>query len=279
MSGRAVAFLALALVFSGRVIRADSITQAPYMPYAGVWFYLAPDPDFGYGPFNEGRIMVGCANGTCEWDRLIYAEGWYQDPVSHTNYRQTMSWFGYTVYCCSETQNWWNYFNGYLRAAWDCFDIRSDINQEYVDWGVYADGGYLPGCVIGGNGLTQGPGWGPFPFSLLNDGNYSWGVIRNNYLYDFTAQMQSQVQYQFGYNIRVTSGYRNPYRNWQVGGAYLSRHQWGDAVDVKPASAPGGCIGQATWNELHTGALNAGGTWFELYSDDCTHLHVDLRNW
>lgn len=273
MSRRTMLLVLVILGLLSGTARADRVTALDYYPYDGLWFNVEPDP-FGW---IEVRFQVFCGNACVEWDQSYYYEpGWHQEPINHNNYHDRNVWYADMGYCCSDGSNWWNYFSGFKHAAWDCGDVRADINQEYIDWGVYADGGYMPGCGIGGSGLTPGPGWGPFPFSALNDGTYAWGVIRNNYLYDYTAQ----VQYQVGYNIRVTSGYRNPYRNYQVGStAYLSRHQWGDAIDVKPASAPSGCVSLATWNQLHDAAVNAGGSWFEAYNSDCTHLHVDLRNW
>ena len=59
---------------------------------------------------------------------------------------------------------------------------------------------------------------------------------------------------------------------------YIEHDGTEHAIDVKPASAPSGCISLATWNQLHDAAVNAGGSWFEAYNSDCTHLHVDLRN-
>ncbi len=276
MSGRAVAVLALVLVLTGSVAGADQISASNYWPYDGVWFHLVPDSDFGYGPFNAGDIFVYCGYACEEWSqRNITQEGWYHDPVSHNNYHQTPEWFGDMVYCCSETANWWNYFGGNLHAAWDCGDVRSDINQEYVDWGVYADGGYMPVCGIGGSGLQTGPGYGAFPFSVLNTGDYSWAVIRNDYLYGFLPNVQNSA----GYNISVTSAYRNPVRNGAVGGAYLSRHQWGDAADFKPWFTGSGCVDSGNWEWLSEVAQGQGASYIEPYSLDCSHLHADLRNW
>ena len=39
------------------------------------------------------------------------------------------------------------------------------------------------------------------------------------------------------YKLRISSGYRNPVRNRKVSGVELSRHQWGEAVDLLPVKS------------------------------------------
>ena len=272
MRRRLVVVLVLSLLLNSAPARADYIGAAPYWPNDGVWFYVYNEPCC----YVDTLIQTYCGYGCTDWGGIFYIyDGWIQSYISHNNFHEQPYWFGHNHYWDGET-GWFSGWDGYLKAAWDCGDVRSDLNQEYVNHGVYWNGGYMPLCGWGGAGFTYGPGWGPFPFSALNDGTLSYiGVIRNDYLYNFTAD----VQYFVGYPIRVTSGYRNPNQNAAYGGKPLSRHQWGDAIDVKPASAPAGCISVATWNELVVAAAISGGSWFEPYSDDCTHLHVDLRNW
>lgn len=40
------------------------------------------------------------------------------------------------------------------------------------------------------------------------------------------------------YGLRITSGYRNPVRNRMVKGKEMSKHQWGEAVDLAPLRNP-----------------------------------------
>jgi hypothetical protein len=47
---------------------------------------------------------------------------------------------------------------------------------------------------------------------------------------------------------------------------------WGDAVDI---STPNWSF--AEWDSLRMHALDAGFTWYEPYSRDPSHLHVDTR--
>ena len=74
--------------------------------------------------------------------------------------------------------------------------------------------------------------------------------------------------------IIVTSGYRCPHGNAhpEVNGAADSRHMHGDAADIKTAN-----WSEAEWDSLRLHALQAGFTWFEPYSWDPSHLHVDTR--
>lgn len=72
-----------------------------------------------------------------------------------------------------------------------------------------------------------------------------------------------------GKPIVITSGYRCPERNRQVGGAPQSRHLYGDAVDI--AVAPTGL----SIDELAALARRVGFTGIGFYDDG--HLHVDCR--
>jgi uncharacterized protein YcbK (DUF882 family) len=58
-------------------------------------------------------------------------------------------------------------------------------------------------------------------------------------MYGFVAQ----IQYNYG-AIQITSGYRNPVHNVAVSSTPRidSRHQFGDAVDIKPWESPSGAL-------------------------------------
>ena len=90
---------------------------------------------------------------------------------------------------------------------------------------------------------------------------------------------------QFSEQDPIESGYRNPVHNVAVSSTPRigSRHQWGDAVDVKPLNAPSGPMDSTDWTLLRSAAFDAGGgpefVSFEPFEWDETHLHVDLRKW
>jgi hypothetical protein len=267
----------VALLFSfcvlwGSAARADNVYVLDYWPGQGAYFNASS----GEWDWVVARIQVMCQGGGCaEWDESFYYEGWYQSPVVHNDYHARNQWYGDMGHCCYDDQNFWNYFSGQLHAAWDCWDVRSDLNQEYVNQGQYWNANYIPLCGYGGAGYQAGPGYGPFPFSALNTGDSYWAVIRNDYLYNYMANWQAAA----GYSLHVTSAYRNPNRNARIGGAPLSRHVFGDGVDVKPSSAPVGCMSPSSWTSLSNVAWGQGASYVEPYSQDCTHVHADLRGW
>lgn len=275
--------LASVLLLRSVPVRADYVYSPDYWPYAGVWVYLeSSDPS----DLDTWQAWVYCGYGCVEFQDASVsgpASVWLHDTVPHNNYRvqpnaYIFAQWGYVIYNGDgTTYQWWTNDATVLHAIWDCNDARSDINQEYVDWGVYADSSdhYMPLCGYGGTGFQSGGGYGPFPFSVLNTGNYSWAVIRYDYLYGFLWNVQNGA----GYNITIGSAYRNPVRNGSVGGDYLSRHQWGDAADFKPWFSPAGCVDTGNWEWLREVASSQGATYIEPYSLDCTHVHADLRGW
>jgi uncharacterized protein YcbK (DUF882 family) len=75
----------------------------------------------------------------------------------------------------------------------------------------------------------------------------------------------------FGAALDVLSGYRSPYHNAVVGGAPLSRHVIGDAVDISTADLDRDYLERLARGEGFTG--------FGYYE---TFLHIDLgrpRKW
>jgi len=172
------------------------------------------------------------------------------------------------------------------------------MNQEYLDKYLYGGQSifdvfqYMPGC----DGYTKKqwqPAWVPaqFTFERLNQntGYPSWAVIRNDYLYSFLTNMQDL----YGHSLLVTSGYRNPVHNVAVSATPHrdSRHQWGDGVDLvdvsllvpNPSNPGHNMLTPDGWNLLKSYAENAGAygndDFPESYSDDPSHLHVQLKSW
>ena len=67
--------------------------------------------------------------------------------------------------------------------------------------------------------------------------------------------------------ISVNSGYRNPGYNESVGGAVLSRHQYGDAFDLQPLST--------SLSALSSACSRHGAGFVSVYT---SHVHCDWRD-
>ncbi len=66
--------------------------------------------------------------------------------------------------------------------------------------------------------------------------------------------------------VRINSGYRSPGYNKKIGGARLSRHMYGDGVD----------LGGTSTSKLQSGCRAAGASYIQVYSDG--HVHCDWRS-
>lgn len=75
-----------------------------------------------------------------------------------------------------------------------------------------------------------------------------------------------KVRDQIGGPIHVTSAYRSPAYNKKIKGAALSRHMYGDALDI--AGAP--------LSEMQAACRSAGASFIQLYADG--HIHCDWRS-
>lgn len=82
----------------------------------------------------------------------------------------------------------------------------------------------------------------------------------------FVERLQA-VRDDVGGPVNVNSGYRNPAYNAGVGGAELSRHQWGDAADLATDG-----VGL---EELAAICLANDAGWVGIYE---THVHCDWRD-
>jgi hypothetical protein len=67
--------------------------------------------------------------------------------------------------------------------------------------------------------------------------------------------------------VVIGSGYRSPGYNRRVGGVHLSRHQYGDAVDIWAI--------EASLDEVQMACRDEGATFIEAYS---SHVHCDWRD-
>jgi len=111
---------------------------------------------------------------------------------------------------------------------------RSQIRQEYVDKGdifsnfsvatpdrnIIVDAGGFPAATT--------PNFSFNDFSAYSDYGPGLAVINQS------ATIAQAVRNAWGNPVRVTSGFRNPRRNDDVGGVVNSLHQTGDAVDLNP---------------------------------------------
>jgi hypothetical protein len=116
-------------------------------------------------------------------------------------------------------------------------DEREDIIQQYFAYGV----GWMPSC----SDFTQQAGSQFFTFSELNSGDFSWAILRPSLL---SGADNTRINY--GQPLIVNSGYRNPARNYQVGGTADSRHMYGDAIDLHSNAS--------TWSNIRNAGLDAG---------------------
>jgi uncharacterized protein YcbK (DUF882 family) len=75
-----------------------------------------------------------------------------------------------------------------------------------------------------------------------------------------------------GKPITITSGYRTPGHNQQVGGAKSSQHVVGTAVDFQVQGVDAETVGDWVVEGIKSGVIPAGGV--GIYKN---HVHYDLR--
>lgn len=109
-----------------------------------------------------------------------------------------------------------------------------------------------------------------FTFSELNVSNqYTYGLFRVS----LTDGVECIRRENGGSALTVNSGYRNPAKNQQIGGATESRHIYGDAVDF---SAPAGST-LRTNVEASNDIKNNCGACREPLNLTATWVHFDWR--
>ena len=136
-----------------------------------------------------------------------------------------------------------------------CCDWRDDIQTEYWEYGV----GWIPNCSY----YTLNGG-------ELNTGDHAWAVVRT-VLPGAVASWRSE----YGSPLTVSSGYRCPKRNNQVGGESTSRHMFGDACDM---DNPNNDV--ETWCDMWWAAYNCTPQpdFIEpLQKSGLGHVHADWR--
>jgi hypothetical protein len=147
-----------------------------------------------------------------------------------------------------------------------CGDDRDSIIEEYRAGQV----AWTPGC----NDFSTSGGTAHFSWSELNrspgSGHPPYGIVKSVL---WTGLEDTRSNYARG-GIVIDSGYRCPHGNALVGGAYQSRHMWGDAADMHSQDNP---WSQTEWNLLRNAAVAAGATYVEPYSQDPDHVHADWR--
>jgi hypothetical protein len=122
-------------------------------------------------------------------------------------------------------------------------EIKDIVIQEYVNHATVTSGGRnypatrIPTQLDIGSVKTTSR-FGP-PSDSINGGNYN-DLIVNGVMIDLAEQIRVEYNNMIDddpstdYGIRITSGYRNPERNENVGGAIASFHQDGSAIDLAP---------------------------------------------
>ena len=142
-----------------------------------------------------------------------------------------------------------------------CGDQRDTIVAEYESYGTP----YFPEC----DNFTQDTEDPVYTFELLNQGTYSWAILTDYFILDLheLAALNSFTN---------SSAYRNPAREYAVsvanGGTYHpgSRHQYGDAIDVKST--------EATWGTYQTDGHQTGACVEpEEVQNSWAHTHLDWR--
>jgi len=112
--------------------------------------------------------------------------------------------------------------------SFDAVDITcNDDEKDYLiaEYGEYGYSWY-PQC----NDFVEG--------SNLNFGDYRWAVIDT--VAAGVAGWETEFRKQTNYTIfSITDAYRNPSKNWRVGGAHESKHVYGRAADVDVISNTG----------------------------------------
>lgn len=158
--------------------------------------------------------------------------------------------------------------NSTLPPCGGCGDERDQIIAEYFTYGV----NFVPVCV----NFTQTAHSVYFTFSELNTGDYTWALVRQ----PLTISQSSGYglddwRANYGSSRIVNSAYRNPARNYAVGGAANSRHMFGDAVDLRNQSG-----GVPEWNAMVSAANSAKADFVEPQNGPCglACTHADWRS-
>jgi hypothetical protein len=242
----------------GAFARAEIVEVARYWPGDGIWIHYSTESPTG--PYEIG-IWVYCGFGCTEFSSLYPIppfEQWVQSPVSHNHYIDRPAWYAQIEHSTGETL-----YGGNAKAVWDCDDLRSDLNQEYVDTysggSVYFASGYLPNCEQWDGGWKQSGGSANFMWPELNDnwtggGNphEPWGIVTAGLL---TGLEATRTNYNRG-GILLSGAFRCPHGNAAVGGVFNSMHVHGRAADMYSADHGGRNWDEAEFNLLRNAAMS-----------------------
>ncbi len=150
-------------------------------------------------------------------------------------------------------------------VAGACADQRDSIIAEYVTYGVSLS----PTC----SSFTQSSPTANFTFGTLNSGTYAWAILTN-----YLGSGLDGIFANEPYAMVITSGYRNPAKEYTINAAYVatSRHEYGDAVDIATYNS------NTQWTSMHNAARQYGTTGGTPCIEPLTqstnnHLHVDWR--
>jgi hypothetical protein len=256
-------------------VRADTMAMLPYWPGDGIWLYYSTDASA-----IDADFWVYCGPGCVEFSSAnnippAPLEQWVHDPVNHNSYLDRPYVYGQIEHDGGGETTW----DGQAIAAWDCGDARSALDQEYVD--TYSGGsmyfvlGMLPHCTWVDGDFNSSGGSTNFSWSEVNGGfsqgnpNYPWGIVRTSL---YIGLEQTRTNYNRG-GISLSSGYRTPSGNANVGGVFGSYHVRGRAADMYSSS---NAWTEDEFNLMRQAAADTGNTvellsW-NTYTDH--HLHA-----
>ena len=200
-----------------------------------------------------------------------YFESWYEQDFNEGTYNYASD---ITIYCwCVMGPVYAGYAQGAVQAqSPTCGDERDTIIQAYRNRGV----GLVPSC----NQFTQSRSSQYFGFSEINDGNYSWALIRQPLIVGtWTGYGLDKWRENYDGPRNLNSGYRDPEKHFNLpqcapNCAANSRHMYGDAGDLGNVSYT-----QAEWNAMVTAAENAFASYIEPLEGPCGLgcTHADWR--
>lgn len=204
----------------------------------------------------------------------------YSWTVPHTPTTSSIVWIG----------NWanaaWHVYDhsdrSFSISSDGCGDERDVIIDEYRRKGVAWTSG-IPGSVPTCADFATGGGTANFTWPELHhspgNGHRPWGIVKP-VLWEGLEKTRAEYGMTGDAGITITSGYRCPHGNEIVyHGIGLpvytaSRHQYGEAVDMRSTSRP---WTEDEWIRLRNAALKADATWIEPYEDAPSHVHAQWQ--
>ncbi len=150
-----------------------------------------------------------------------------------------------------------------------CGDERNELLKLYEELEL--------GLDLNCESFTKTRGGQYFKFSeMVGKGEYEWALIRDPLIVspdkDYGLNL---LRAEYGAPRAVNSGFRDPAHNKKIGGAKRSRHQFGDAVDLRNVTRS-----QEEWDRMWMAAYEANADYIEPLNGPCklNCLHADWRN-